>query len=70
MKLGSKEYRGIHFIQLDDLPKEQAERISEWVSSKDIFKIRTEQEIFAGCIQYKTYETWYDQNTNVAVRTS
>ena len=69
MKVGSKEYRGIHFVQLDDLPDDQAKRISKWVPAKDIFKIRTEQEIIARCIQYKTYEAWYNRAKGVSVET-
>ena len=67
MKVSSKEYRGIHFIQLDDLPGDQAEMLKQVVSPENIFKIRTEKEIMAGCIQYRVYEAWFEENHKISV---
>ena len=62
MKVSSKEYKGIHFIQLTDLPDDQAETLQHAISPNEIFKIRTEEETIAGCIEYRIYEAWFEEN--------
>lgn len=55
-----KNYKGIEFIELDDLPLEQASSFKEW-ASRDIFiKIMIKDKVVSNCIQFKDYKRWYN----------
>jgi hypothetical protein len=60
MKVRSKNYKGIEFVQLTDLPKEQKEKISESLSEDSLIKILMNEIVVSNCIQYKEYELWFD----------
>ena len=60
MKVNSKIYRGIEYVQLNDLPKEQKESISSSLNEDNLIKILIDKTIVSNCIQYKHYEMWFD----------
>jgi len=60
MKVRSKNYKGIEFVQLSELPKEQKEKISESLSEDSLIKILMNETVVSNCIQYKEYEFWFD----------
>ena len=59
MKIPSKSFKGIAYVQLNELPVVQQELISQTVH-KDLFiKILIGEKIVGGCLQYSDYERWY-----------
>ncbi len=60
MKVSSKNYKGIEYVQLSELPAEQKERISQTLGEDDLIKILIDERIVRNCIQYRTYERWFD----------
>jgi hypothetical protein len=60
MKVSSKIYKGIEYVQLNDLPKEQKEKISASLNDDNLIKILIDKTIVSNCIQYKDYELWFD----------
>jgi hypothetical protein len=60
MKVNSRIYKGIHYVQLTDLPVAQQERLVETVNSSLFIKILIDKHIVSKCIQYKDYELWFD----------
>ena len=55
----SKTYKGIEYIQLSALPKEQYESFLKSASGELIIKIKVNEEILADCVQYKDYVSWF-----------
>jgi hypothetical protein len=60
MKVSSKNYKGIEYVQLIDLPVEQREKISESLNEEILIKILIGEIVVQNCIQYKDYEFWFD----------
>lgn len=60
MKVNSKIYKGIEYIQLTDLPNEQQDLIVQHLEEDDFIKILVENSVISDCIQYKDYEAWFD----------
>jgi len=55
-----REYRGIKFVRLQDLPDELRKDISNWLNDDTLIKIRTDKGLFNDCIQLKDFEFWYE----------
>lgn len=60
MKVISKVYKGIEYVQLGDLPREQQEKLKATVDPAIFIKILIENKVVANCIQYKDYSLWFD----------
>ena len=59
MKIPAKNFRGIAYVQLNELPVVQQELILQTVH-KDLFiKILIGEKVIGSCIQYPDYERWY-----------
>lgn len=56
----SKIYKGIEYIQLNDLPREQQEKMQKTLNREFYIKILVNGEIISNCIQYKDYRNWYE----------
>ena len=54
-----KIYKGIEFIELNDLPSEQAVSFRDWAPREAFIKILIKDNIVSDCIQYKYYRSWY-----------
>lgn len=55
-----KIYKGIEFIELNDLPLDQVAPFKEWAPRDAFIKILIKDKIVSDCIQYKEYKTWYN----------
>ena len=60
MMIDSKIYKGIEYIQLNELPPTQREKISHSLNNELLIKIMIDGEIIKDCIQYKDYSVWYN----------
>jgi hypothetical protein len=60
MMIDSKIYKGIEYVQLNELPSAQRERLTETISSDLFIKIMIDGKIINNCLQYKDYSFWYN----------
>lgn len=60
MKVNSRIYKGIEYIQLNDLPDDQQQKLRETLSEDSLIKILIDKNIISNCLQYKYYEVWFD----------
>jgi hypothetical protein len=60
MKAELKIYKGIEYVQVNQLPAEQQNIISQTLSNKLYIKILIDGKIIGNCLQYKDYELWYN----------
>lgn len=60
MKILSKVFRGIEYIQIIQLPPQQREKLLETINQKLFIKILIDGKIVGDCLQYKDYEVWYE----------
>jgi phosphopantetheinyl transferase (holo-ACP synthase) len=54
-----KIYKGIEFIELNDLTPEQAASFTEWAPKEAFIKILIKDKVISNCIQYKDYRVWH-----------
>lgn len=54
-------FKGIEYIRLSQLPKEEKEQISNWLQRDMIIKIQTDNELLTDCINYKDYKHWFSK---------
>lgn len=64
----SKNYKGIEYIQLADLPREQQEQMQKTLNREFYIKILVNGEIISNCVQYKDYRKWYETIFRPAVQ--
>ena len=55
----SRSYKGIRFINLDDLPEEQCLLLLEWINKSNVIAIQIEGVVLSRCVQYTDYSFWY-----------
>jgi hypothetical protein len=67
MKINSKIYRGIEYIQLHELPQPQREMLMQTIDHNLFIKIMIDGEVISQCLQYKDYSFWHK---TIYVRTS
>lgn len=56
----SKVYKGIEYVQLNELPIDQQEKIQGTLNRELFIKILINGEILSNCIQYKNYRSWFE----------
>ena len=59
-KLAAESYRGIEFIRLATLPKQQYELFSSWLDGESIISILIGTEMHRNCVQYSEYDHWFE----------
>jgi hypothetical protein len=67
MKADRKIFKGIEYVQLQELPPAQQDKLA---SRQDLFiKIMIDGKVVGQCIQYKDYQFWYENvfKTRIAV---
>jgi hypothetical protein len=64
MKINAENFKGIEFVQLNQLPENQRIKILESLNSNFIIKILIDGKIIGNCLQYKDYDFWYDNIFN------
>lgn len=60
MKVDSKIYKGIEYIQVSELPNAQREKLLQTLDRDLFIKILIDEKIIGQCIQYKDYEAWFE----------
>ena len=60
MKISSRIYKGIEYVQLSDLPADQQQQVTLALEHTFI-KILIDKSIISNCIQYRDYENWFEK---------
>ena len=60
MKVKSKIFKGIEYVQLSELPKEQVNLLMQTLNNDLIIKILIAGKVQHDCIQFKDYVSWFD----------
>jgi hypothetical protein len=60
MKVKSKIYKGIEYIQFSDLPQDQQELLSKTLNQSIYINILVGEKILSDCIQFRDYVLWFD----------
>jgi hypothetical protein len=60
MKADRKNYRGIEYILVDELPQTQREKLLQTLGHDRFIKIMMDGQIISRCIQYKDYNYWFE----------
>ncbi len=55
----AENYKGIKFVRISSLPKEQSEKIQIAIPKEKIIKILQDEIILRDCIQYQHYQEWF-----------
>jgi hypothetical protein len=59
MKVDSKIFKGIEYVQISELPQAQRELLTQTINPELFIKLLVDGKIISGCLQYKDYNTWY-----------
>jgi hypothetical protein len=59
MKVKAKLYRGIEYVEIDDLPEYQQKLLSE-KADIELIKILIDNKVISNCLQYCQYSQWYE----------
>ncbi|MDZ4716759.1 MAG: hypothetical protein SH819_14940 [Cytophagales bacterium] len=59
MKMPLETFKGIEFVRISSMPKEQQERIWQTFESEKIIKIVKDQALMNDCILYADYAAWH-----------
>lgn len=65
MKVSSRIYKGIEYVELTDLPVDQQDRIKELRAEDFLIKILIDKTIVSNCIQYKDYLNWLERTYSI-----
>ena len=70
----AKIFKGIEYVQLSDLPETQREVLTQTINPELFIKLLIDGKIISGCLQYKDYNRWYQeqlqQKVNVPLQES
>ena len=67
MKVDAKIFKGIEYVQLNELPQAQREIITQTINPDIFIKLLVDGKIVSGCLQYKDYSKWYVEQYQVIV---
>jgi hypothetical protein len=59
MKVDSKIFKGIEYVQVSELPQGQREELTQSINRELYIKLLIDGKIISGCLQYKDYNKWY-----------
>ncbi|HEY9008409.1 hypothetical protein [Ohtaekwangia sp.] len=59
MKIEPTNFKGIEYVQVNQLPEDQQALILQTISSNLYIKILIDGKIIGKCLQYKDYDLWY-----------
>ena len=62
MKVDSKMFKGIEYVQVSELPQTQREILAQTINPDLYIKLLVEGKIISGCLQYKDYSKWYHEH--------
>jgi hypothetical protein len=60
MIVKSKVYKGIEYIQLSELPREQQEILANSLNRSLLIKIMINGKVVSDCLQFRDYKIWYE----------
>jgi hypothetical protein len=60
MMIDSKKYKGIEYVQLDELPVMQQDKLRQTINRDLLIKIMIDGKIVNDCLQFKDYSFWYN----------
>lgn len=60
MMTESKIFKGIEYIQLNELPEAQRDHLVQTINKELFIKIMIEGKIVNDCLQYRDYSFWYN----------
>ena len=69
MKVDAKIFKGIEYVQISELPQTQREMLIRTINPELFIKLLVDGKIISGCLQYKDYSTWYQNQYAVGVST-
>ena len=55
-----KSYKGIEYVQLNELPEDQQNKIKESLNQDLFIKILVNGQLHQDCILYKDYSYWFE----------
>ena len=62
MKVDSKIFKGIEYVQVSELPQAQREVLAQTINPELFIKLLVDGKIVSGCLQYKDYNHWYQNH--------
>jgi hypothetical protein len=62
MKVDSKIFKGIEYVQVSELPQAQREVLTQTINPEVFIKLLVDGKIISGCLQYKDYNDWYQEH--------
>lgn len=60
MKAAAKVFKGIEYVQVNQLPEDQRENFVQSINDSLFIKILIDGKVISDCVQFKDYEMWYD----------
>jgi hypothetical protein len=61
MKVDTKIFKGIEYVQVSELPQSQRDELSQSIGRELYIKLLIDGKIVSGCLQYKDYSRWYTE---------
>ena len=61
MQAESKNYKGIEYVQLSELPQLQRDRLIHSINPGLFIKIMIDGKVVDQCLQYKDYILWFEK---------
>lgn len=62
MKVEAKIFKGIEYVQINELPQTQREVLTKTINPDLFIKLLVDGKIISGCLQYKDYSQWYQNH--------
>ncbi len=70
MKVDAKIFKGIEYVQVSELPQSQREMLVQTINPDLYIKLLVDGKIISGCLQYKDYSHWYQDQFELSPTTS
>lgn len=70
--MGAKieQYKGIEFVRISSMPREQQIRVWESFDREKIIKIVTQESLMNDCILYSDFAFWQSTQANISRQSS
>ncbi|MFZ6000876.1 MAG: hypothetical protein ACOYW3_10220 [Bacteroidota bacterium] len=65
MRVQAETYKGIEFVRISNLPKEERTKIFETLNREKIIKILRDKELLNDCVQVTDYKEWLNSQKPV-----
>ena len=61
-RVSPMHYKGVSFVEINALPKDQKTQFEEWVAEPDKINIETDNIIIEQCATYEEYAFWFENH--------